>query len=289
MSEAIDATWREDFSYLPAFRQFFRDWQPREEPYLPVLALHGSLTQSGMWKLLAERAHSVRMLCPDLRGFGRSDDPGTDSCVEFSSDAALLADELLPDRYVVMGHSFACSIALELACRQPARIAGVVLVDPVVRAGKPATTSAPSAQPELFATIEEGEAHFANTEEGRWTDESLHRFTCDVLIGDPDSGAWRLPYSPQRLRRLRSFTASPTGDYDLLSKAKGVRCPVLVFRGGLSKRFAASAESALLNAFAPEARAAIVLCPDSGHFPTATEPDLMLDALIPFLSGLPRT
>jgi pimeloyl-ACP methyl ester carboxylesterase len=91
-----------------------------------VLALHGSLTQSGMWVALAEAADSFRMLCPDQRGFGLSEDRGNDSCAEFASDALALGQELLPERYVVMGHSFACSIALEAAHMAGGRVAAVV-------------------------------------------------------------------------------------------------------------------------------------------------------------------
>jgi pimeloyl-ACP methyl ester carboxylesterase len=107
--------WRTDYHTVNGFRQFCRDWQPREEPCLPVLALHGSLTQSGMWIAPAEAAGSIRMLCTDQRGFGLSEDPGGESCAEFASDALALAQNLLPERYVIMGHSFACSITLEAA------------------------------------------------------------------------------------------------------------------------------------------------------------------------------
>ena len=86
-----------------------------------MLALHGSLAQSGLWNPIADS--SIRMLCPDLRGYGLSEDPGTDSCVEFAADALALAQHLLPERYVIMGHSFACSIALEAARQAPAQIA----------------------------------------------------------------------------------------------------------------------------------------------------------------------
>ena len=61
-------------------------------------------------------------------------------------------------------------------------------------------------------------------------DPALRRFVADVmLIRD---GAYFFPYSPERLRRLRAFTASPAGDFDVLAKARKVACPVLVFRGG---------------------------------------------------------
>ena len=108
--------WRTDYHTINGFRQFCRDWQPREESCLPVLALHGSLTQS-------------------------------DSCAEFASDALALAQNLLPERYVVMAHSFACSIALAAAHRAAGHIAAVVLVDPVMRVGMSAAPAAPSPPP----------------------------------------------------------------------------------------------------------------------------------------------
>jgi pimeloyl-ACP methyl ester carboxylesterase len=76
--------WRTKYHTINGFRQFYRDRQPRDESVIPVLALHGSLTQSGMWVALAEAADSFRMLCPDQRGFGLSEDPGNDSCAEFA-------------------------------------------------------------------------------------------------------------------------------------------------------------------------------------------------------------
>ena len=57
-----------------------------------------------------EAASSIRMLCPDQRGFGPSENPGDDACAEFASDALALAQNLLPPRCVTIGHSFAYSI-----------------------------------------------------------------------------------------------------------------------------------------------------------------------------------
>jgi len=274
---------RTGFHTVNGFRQFIRDWQPREQQGLPVIALHGSLAQSGLWNPVAEAA-GIRMLCPDERGYGQSEDPGTDSCAEFAADALALAQNLLPGRYVIMGHSFACSIALEAARMAPAHIAAVVLVDPVVRIPS-AAPGAPSAPPsESFATREDAERHFRDTEEGSWTGATLRRFVEDIMMRDGDSGPWRFPYALARLRRLRAFTASPASDFNLLAKVGKVGCPVLVFRGGMSKRFPADAEPAFVDAFASKPE--VVLCPDSGHFPTATEPTIVVEALKRFLEGV---
>jgi pimeloyl-ACP methyl ester carboxylesterase len=270
--------WRTGYVTSNGFRQFYREWLARASPYLPVLALHGSLTQSGMWIVPAEMAGSIRLLCPDQRGFGRSEDPVGDSCAAFAADAVALAHTLLPDRYVVMGHSFACSIALQVAQLSPSQIASVVLVDPVIPMG--ARPSAPSRPvPDSFGSFSEAEHHFRETEEGKWEDAALVRFVKDIMI--EDGQRWRFPYSTARLQRLRDFTASGASDYDLFAKAKAVQCPVLIFRGGMSKRFPAAAERKFLGAFTSKTK--LVVCPDSGHFPTASKPKLIVDELRRFL------
>jgi pimeloyl-ACP methyl ester carboxylesterase len=278
--------WRNGYNTINGYRQFCREWKPRDGHCLPVLALHGSLAQSGMWIALAEAAGVIRMVCPDQRGFGLSEDPGGDSCAEFVSDALALALNLLAGRHVIMGHSFACSVALEAARLAAEHIAAVVLVDPVMRVGTPsAIPAAPSIAPsDTFATLEDAARHFRDTEEGEWTEDALRRFVQDIMMRDGDSGRWRFPYAPARLRRLRAFTASSASDYDLLAQAKAVRCPVLVFRGGMSKRFPPSAEQPFLEAFVSKPEA--VLCPNSGHFPTATEPDIVVTELKRFLDGI---
>jgi pimeloyl-ACP methyl ester carboxylesterase len=275
--------WRTGTETINGFGQFYRDWQPDAASHPPVLALHGSLTQSGSWIALAETAHTIRMLCPDQRGFGRSANTSGDSCAEFAADARTLAERLLPARFAVMGHSFACSIALEVARRAPDLVAAAVLVDPVVPIRKPSGASAATiAYPESFASSEDAEQHFRETEEGAWPGEPLRRFVHDVMLREP--GCWRLPYTLERLRRLRAFTASPASDYDLFAKAAAVRCPVLVFRGGASRRFPLEAEPRFLDAF--PSRPELIVCPTSGHFPANTETGLVADALTRFLAGL---
>ncbi|HZL30202.1 MAG TPA: alpha/beta hydrolase [Pseudolabrys sp.] len=275
--------WRTGFQ-TGKFRQFYRDWQPQAAKGLPVLALHGSLTQSGMWNALAEAAQTVRLLSPDQRGFGLSEDPGSDPCAEFAADALALARSMLPARYVVMGHSFACSIALDVALRAPAQVVAVVLVDPVVRLGPPPTPSTPPPRPpESFATTDEAMRHYRDTEEGEWTDETLRRFVEDIMLSD-GQGRRRFPYTSERLRRLRSFTASAVSDFDLFGKTKAVGRPVLVFRGGQSKRFPEAAEQPFLDSFA--SKPVLVRCPRSGHFPSATDTGIVVAALKRFLDDL---
>ena len=276
--------WRSGSETINGFRMHYRDWRTRDEASLPVLALHGSLSQSGAWIALAETAKTIRMLCPDQRGFGLSEDPGSDLCSEFAADALALAQRLLPPRFVVMG-ALVCLLDRAGSARSAAdNIAAVVLVDPVVRLPTASpTASPPLVLPESFATFDDALRYFRETEEGAWPGDTLERFVEDIMLRDDATGAWRFPYTPARLRRLRAFTASPASDYDLFAKAKAVRCPVLIFRGGASKRFPAAAEAPFVETF--PTKPTVVLCPTSGHFPTASETDLVADGLLRFLAA----
>ena len=284
MRSSIPGAWRTDAVLINGFRQFCREWQPHRETCPPVLALHGSLTQSGMWASLAESAETIRMVCPDQRGFALSDDPGNDACADFAADAVALAQARIVGRYVVMGHSFACAIALEAARRDARRVAAVVLVDPVVRLGPSMAPPRTASPPESFATVAEAANHFRTTEEGVWPEDALARFVHDIMIPDVTTGRWRFPYTPARLARLRSFTASPASDHDLLATAKLVHARVLVFRGGASTRFPEAAQTPFLAAFPSAPK--LVVCPNSGHFPTATEPGIVVASLKSFLGEL---
>jgi pimeloyl-ACP methyl ester carboxylesterase len=77
----------------------------------------------------------------DLPGFGLSSEPGSVLDVSAHADhvAAWLSGAGLP-RVVVLGNSFGCQVAVDLAVRHPDRIRGLVLVGPTV---DPAARTAP--------------------------------------------------------------------------------------------------------------------------------------------------
>ncbi len=279
-------SWRTGFETVSDFRMFYRDWRPAGgESRPPVVALHGSLTQSAMWIAAAEGVAGARFICPDQRGYGLSEDPGGgDAAADFARDAVGLANVLRLDRFTVMGHSFACAIALEVARVDAGRVAAAVLVDPTVRdAGERRRNLEVSAErPGRFASLKEAARFFRESEEGEWPPAQLARFVRDVMVREGEGRSFRMPFAKERLLRLRAFQASSGSDYDPLAKAGSVECPVLIIRGGLSRRFSAEAERRLRGAFPNGARA--VLCPRSGHFPTVSEGKLFQGELRKFLA-----
>ena len=280
--------WYAGFETVSNFQMSFCDWRPaKRSSFLPVIALHGSLSQSGMWKALAEGAGTIRMICPDQRGYGRTDDPGAgDAAADFARDVIGLADTLLLDRFVVMGHSFAGAIALAVAAKRPERVAATVLMDPTVREGSGANTNLEVARnrPVEFENLVQAQKFITENEEGFWPPARTRRFLSDILICDGVDGVCRVPYEKSRFLRLREFQATSTSDYDPVFLAKKTKCPALVFRGGKSMRFKEESEKLLMSALPKKSR--VVVCAKAGHFPNISEPVMVQRELKEFLADL---
>jgi pimeloyl-ACP methyl ester carboxylesterase len=101
---------------------------------MPVVLLHGLAVSHRYLMPLAARLaghHPVHVL--DLPGFGLSGDPGR--VLGVAEHAEHLADwlqaaELSP--VAVLGNSFGCQVAVELAVRHPEHVRGLVLVGPTM-------------------------------------------------------------------------------------------------------------------------------------------------------------
>ncbi|MCY3834699.1 MAG: alpha/beta fold hydrolase [Chloroflexi bacterium] len=96
-----------------------------------ILFQHGfaGVAESWEWQL-AHFANSFRVVAPDLRGHGQSDAPHSDySMPELVQDLHDTVETLdLPERFVLIGHSFGGAICIEYATAYPERIAKLVLV-----------------------------------------------------------------------------------------------------------------------------------------------------------------
>ena len=101
---------------------------------LPLVLVHGlAVSHRYLIPLAAELAghHPVQVV--DLPGFGLSGDPGRVLGVAEQADhlAAWLEAGGLPP-VAMLGNSFGCQVAVELAMRHPDRVAGLVLVGPTM-------------------------------------------------------------------------------------------------------------------------------------------------------------
>lgn len=99
----------------------------------PAIFVHGFPESHRTWRGLVPLLHDkVRMVMPDLRGFGQSDRPqdvadyATDTLV---ADLFALADALQIDRFALVGHDWGGAIAWAAALRGNPRIERLAIVN----------------------------------------------------------------------------------------------------------------------------------------------------------------
>ena len=85
----------------------------------PVLLVHGNCSSGGYWlPLLRHLPDTLRIVAPDLRGYGDSETAPVDATRglrDFADDVAAVLDELIPgSRPVVASHSMGGGVAMSL-------------------------------------------------------------------------------------------------------------------------------------------------------------------------------
>ena len=106
--------------------------EPVDAPPLgTIVAIHGAGGNAEQWKYQIEHfGRRYRVIAPDLRGHGRSEQPRSAySLEEFLWDFTQTLDRLdVSEPFVLLAHSFGGPIALTFAASQPQRVSRLVLV-----------------------------------------------------------------------------------------------------------------------------------------------------------------
>jgi pimeloyl-ACP methyl ester carboxylesterase len=98
----------------------------------PMLFVHGIGNHTHFAAQVDYFSRSHRVIAPDLPGFGQSDAPEREISIQaFADDIAWLCDELDLHEPVIVGHSMAGAVALELAAARPDLPSAIVLLDPI--------------------------------------------------------------------------------------------------------------------------------------------------------------
>ena len=100
----------------------------------PVVLLHGFFGSSKMWEPLRdELASAFQLIIPDLRGHGKSTNPGKEFTHRQSAkDVYALLDHLEIDRFKAMGVSTGGMTLLHMATQQDDRLESMVLIGATV-------------------------------------------------------------------------------------------------------------------------------------------------------------
>ena len=113
---------------------FVRRAGPKDAP--PLVLLHGYPQTSAMWHRMAPiLAKSYQVVCPDLRGYGRSDKPVSNSLHTPYSKRAMAKDivaimqNLGHDKFLIGAHDRGARVAHRLALDHPDCVKAMVLLD----------------------------------------------------------------------------------------------------------------------------------------------------------------
>lgn len=105
-------------------------WGPDDPGAPTILAVHGVTASHKCWAYLAEALPDTRIIAPDLRGRGRSNDlPAPYGMPSHAEDLAAVLAALAPGPVVVVGHSMGGFASAVLANLFPERVRSLVLVD----------------------------------------------------------------------------------------------------------------------------------------------------------------
>jgi haloacetate dehalogenase len=105
----------------------------------PLLLIHGHPRTSATWHRVAPQlvAAGFTVVCPDMRGYGRSskaiirDDHRQQAKRAVANDLAELMSRFDLDQFAVVGHDRGGHVSFRLAMDHPSRVTGLVIIDAV--------------------------------------------------------------------------------------------------------------------------------------------------------------
>lgn len=246
-----------------------------------VVLLHAFPLRAGMWQSQIDAlAGRVRVVAPDLRGFGASDvpdDPSAYSVDGWADDVARLLDHLGLDRVVVGGQSMGAYVAFAFLRRHRSRLAGLVLADTRPTADSPEVYERRVHQQEQISAG--GESGKAEVVEGM-----LQTLLCaDTHEHRPDvvETARRLMDNPPAgfVGALEAMKRRPDSVADLAS----VDVPTLVLVGDQDVPSPPDVARTMQEGI-PGSE--LVVVPGAGHLSGLEAPEAFNAALVEFVSRL---
>jgi len=250
------------------------------DPRLPcVVFIHGAQHDHSVWILqsryLAHHGHAVLAL--DLPGHGRSEGAPGSTVEQIAEQIAAALAPLASPRLLLAGHSMGSLIALEVARRLPARVAGVALLG----------TAAPMRVSEALLAATRDDPAAAMDMINVWSHSPVVA-PFAARPGNPAPGfniVWQNLRLMQRIAAVGGPAVLPTdfaacNAYDgALAAAGALQCPALFVLGERDQMTPPRAAGALVDACA---QSRVVVLPATGHALMAESPDGVRGALVSF-------
>ena len=238
-----------------------------------VVFLHGwgGAASGHSWKGLLKYLDltGLRAILVDLRGHGRSDQtPDGYSTEQFASDVFAVADHSNVDKLVVVAFSMSAKWALWMACTEPGRVSGQVLIAPAPATGLPIT--------------EEMLQHWLKCaqESTSWA-RFIRGFTKEEISADVLEEYFKDVSTTSRYALTGTFHMCRTGEF--ADRLKALETPTLVVGGIHDPMFPPQFLREQVTAAIAKARLALI---DAGHEIPLEAPQQMAGLLEAFLAGL---
>jgi pimeloyl-ACP methyl ester carboxylesterase len=251
----------------------------------PLVLLHAFPLDHAMWERQAALADTLRLIVPDLRGFGASVGSVPASIEQLADDVVGLLDALHVSRPVVVcGVSMGGYVAQHLASRHPRRVAAAVLVDTKLEADTP---EARAARLDLAGKVGRvGQAILADAMIPRLF--AVPATTADAAVKARHAenvAAVEAMIRRQRVDTIQAALAALGDRPDMTERMRHVGVPTLLVVGA-EDRITPPACLEAAERVLPNARLLIV--PHAGHLVPLEAPDVFNRAVRDFLGDMPR-
>lgn len=234
----------------------------------PIILVHGFPLDRTIWEPVAGYLEPFsRVICPDLRGYGRSPQADGYRMESFAGDLVALMDRLGIESAILAGHSMGGYISLAFARDYPHRLAGLALVTSQAAADLPERREA---RYQLASEVEKRGVEAV-------VDASLAKYS-----PNPDVLAFTktlmLKASPEVVAGSLRGMAERSDMTGLLEK---LDLPALIIAGEVDELIAPR-RSEEMAGLLPQGE--LVVIPGGGHMAMIEAPRLVADALHKLIS-----
>ena len=242
-----------------------------------LLLIHGFPHDRSLWKPQLEGlGGDIRVIAPDLRGFGNSTEvPDIMTMDAYASDLKELLDQLGVQRAVICGLSMGGYIALAFLTNHPEAVDGLILCntrsgadDEKGRAGRYATAT--KVGDEGMANVAEGMVPKMMTEATATLHPERRATVKDMMARQRPTAV---------IAALRGMAERP----DRTPMLATIKVPTLIITGSKDELILPE-ESEAMAAAIPESK--LVIIPDVAHLSNVEDPDAFNKTVQEFMEGL---
>ena len=240
----------------------------------PLLIVHGLQYFSWDWLQVAQALGAEReVLCMDMRGFGDSDWSAQRdySVPSMAQDIVNVLDHAGWKRVVLLGHSMGGRSTTCAAAKNPARVAGLALIDYTpdnAPGGAKRTTELVGNTPDSFPSLDAARLYLG-------AKKAPERYSSYLKNENGRFSVKRDPYFRDQFKKVLAGGERPKLGVDLWQLIGEVRCPLLSVRGRRSDMYAPETV-AKMKAANPRLEIVEV---DSGHDVAGENPQELIQVL----------